>query len=246
MDTEERIDQVEELQEILIDSVKAYGNAGRYSRLRRDLLQSSRIRPKLPDFVTDCRTLEHAHNRVTKEAKSLKLSAREYIWTAFQDLFDVLERELIDPADFEITGTIESLDSGQILGAWKKALDRRSSDPEGAITMARSLLESVCKHLLEEMEKSHDRKDDLPALYHNVAEELHLSPSQHSEEIFSRILGSAQQVVEGLGAVRNRHSDAHGNSDGAGRPSGRHAELAVNLAGSTAAFLVKTYRANTE
>jgi hypothetical protein len=121
-----------------------------------------------------------------------------------------------------------------------------TSDPEGAVTMARTLLESTCKHLLDEMGTPYNQQDDLPTLYHNVAEELNLSPSQHSEEIFSRILGSAQQIVEGLGAVRNRHSDAHGNSDATGRPSERHAELAVNLAGSTAAFLVKTYRANAE
>jgi hypothetical protein len=173
------------------------------------------------------------------------LSERKYIWTTFKEPLDVLEQELISPADFEITGVLQSLGSAQIEGAWKKALDRRSSDPQGAITMARNLLESVCKHLLEDLGKPYNRKADLPSLYHSVAEELNLSPSQHSKEIFSRILGSAQQVVEGLGAIRNRHSDAHGDSTARSKPVERHAELAVNLAGSTAAFLVKTYRSNT-
>jgi len=244
VDIKERIEQVEELQEIVIDEIKAHGDPDRYSNVRRDLIQSPRVRPKLPDFVRDCRTLEHAHNRLITEAKSKEMGYREYVWASFQDLFDVLEREFISPADFEITGTLNSLDSTQIGNAWKKALDRRSSDPEGAITMARSLLESVCKHLLDEMGTPYDQKADLPTLYSSAAEDLYLSPSQHTEEIFSRILGSTQQVVEGLGAVRNRHSDAHGNNTAAGRPVARHAELAVNLAGSTASFLVQTYRSN--
>jgi hypothetical protein len=250
VDVEQLIEQVEHLQKILIDRIH-YENRPdrdyeRYSKLRRSLIQSARVRSALPEFVLECRTLDHAHRRINNEAPRPEFSAREYVWESFKDLFDLLEQELIAPSDFEITETLESLDSNQIHGAWKKALDRRSSDPEGAVTMARTLLESTCKHLLEEMEKSYNRKDDLPTLYSNVAEELNLSPSQHTEEIFSRILGSAQQVVEGLGAVRNRHSDAHGDSSVTGRPSERHAELAVNLAGSTASFLVKTYRANTE
>ena len=34
---------------------------------------------------------------------------------------------------------------------WDKARARRQDDPEGAITAARSLLESVCKHILDEL-----------------------------------------------------------------------------------------------
>lgn len=248
MDTEERLDQIEELQDLLVKHIDDLnGSEDRYSELRRILIRSARVKSALPDFVVECRSLGHAYRRIKDEAAlSRKNEYRRVVWEGFKESLDILEMDLIGPSDFEINGTLESLNSGQIQGAWKKALDRRASDPEGAVTMARTLLESTCKHLLDEMRKSYDRKDDLPSLYNSVAEELNLSPSQHSEEIFSRILGSAQQIVEGLGAVRNRHSDAHGNSDATGRPSERHAELAVNLAGSTAAFLVKTYRTNTE
>lgn len=251
MNVEERIEQVENLQKILIDRIRYESipeqDHNRYSQLRRSLIQSPRIRPALPGFIVDCRSLDHAYSRIREQLGFHSGNERrKYVWRSMQEPLDLLERELIAPADFELTGTLESLDSDQIHGAWKKALDRRSSDPEGAVTMARTLLESTCKHLLDEMEKCYDRKDNLPTLYSSVAEELRLSPSQHTEEIFSRILGSAQQVVEGLGAVRNRHSDAHGNSSTAGQPSERHAELAVNLAGSTASFLVKTYRSNKE
>jgi hypothetical protein len=65
------------------------------------------------------------------------------------------------------------------------------------------------------------------------------------EEVFKRILGGATNVVENLGSLRNKIGDAHGK----GRPVAvlpRHAQLAVNLAGTIATFLVETWLAREE
>jgi hypothetical protein len=48
--------------------------------------------------------------------------------------------------------------------------------------------------------------------------------------------------VEGLGAIRNKLSDAHGTGKNSFKPKERHAELAVNLAGTMSMFLIKTYQ----
>ncbi|WP_407867158.1 abortive infection family protein [Phyllobacterium phragmitis] len=69
-----------------------------------------------------------------------------------------------------------------------------------------------------------------------------MAPDQHTEDIFKRILGGCQTVVEGLGAIRNKLSDAHGRGPKPARATGRHAALAVNLAGAVAMFLVETAR----
>ena len=71
--------------------------------------------------------------------------------------------------------------------AWKKALDRRTSDPEGAITAAKTLLETVCKHIIDEVGKTYGDNDDLPKLYHIAAECLNLAPTQHTEPVFKSI-----------------------------------------------------------
>ena len=78
-----------------------------------------------------------------------------------------------------------------------------------------------------------------------AAKVLNIAPSQHSEPIFKQILGGCTAVVEGLGALRNRLSDAHGQGKRPVRPAARHAELAVNLAGAMATFLVTTHAAKT-
>ncbi|WP_208453436.1 abortive infection family protein, partial [Burkholderia gladioli] len=114
------------------------------------------------------------------------------------------------------------------------------SDPEGAITSARTLLESVCKHILDELFVGYGEAPDLNKLYGLTAKALNLSPSQHTEPVFKQILGGCTSVVEGLGAVRNRLSDSHGKGKVAAKPAARHAELAVNLSGSVALFLLAT------
>jgi hypothetical protein len=63
------------------------------------------------------------------------------------------------------------------------------------------------------------------------------------EPVFKQILGGCTAVVEGLGALRNRLGDAHGGGIRRVRPLPRHAQLAVNLAGSMTSFLVATWEA---
>jgi uncharacterized protein YfkK (UPF0435 family) len=135
------------------------------------------------------------------------------------------------------------VDALHVAAAWQMALESRASDPTGAITSAGTLIETVCKHILDEQKVNYSDSDDLPTLYRLTADSLNLSPSQHTEQIFCQILGGCQTVVEGLGAMRNRHSDADGTGPSGVRPAPRHAELAVNLAGTMATFLLATWEA---
>ena len=159
--------------------------------------------------------------------------------------FDFLNQTLT-PSDATASAILSRIDAGHVSDAWQKALDRRAVDPEGAITVARSLLETVCKFILDEEHVTYSDTMDLPGLYQLTANKLRLAPSQHTEQIFKRVLGSCQSVVEGLGSLRNKLSDSHGKSKQAVKPAARHAELAVNLAGTMATFLVATWEARKE
>ena len=102
-------------------------------------------------------------------------------------------------------------------------------------------METVCKHILDDERVQYSEEADLTKLYKTVAAQLNLAPSQHSEQIFKQILGGCMAVVEGLGALRNKLSDSHSKGGLPVRPESRHAELAVNLAGGMATFLVETW-----
>lgn len=80
-----------------------------------------------------------------------------------------------------------------------------------------------------------------------TAKQLNLAPEQHNEQIFKQILGGCSGIVNGLGLLRNKLGDAHGHGPRMVKPQARHAELAVNLSGSMALFLVSTFEhKNTE
>lgn len=145
------------------------------------------------------------------------------------------------PADEAVAEILASLDEAMVHAAWTKALDRRATDPEGAITSARTLLETVCKNILDDLGQDY-RDADLPKLWALCAERLSLAPAQYAETTFKAILGNCQSIVNNLATIRNRLSDAHGQGRRPVKPKPRHAELAVNLAGTMAAFLVATWR----
>jgi|SRR5579859_3158847 len=210
-----------------------------YRELRRKLLAVPRLKLYLPAFLRSCRDLgDFWHHRLSIAGAE---SAEVYIRVSLEPLLAFLENDLFAPSDPTTADTITTFTPDHIRETWRKALERRLSDPEAAITSARTLLESVCKFILDEQGQTYEDSADLPKLYRLTATQLNLAPDQHTEDIFKRILGGCQTIAEGLGALRNRLSDAHGKGRLPVKPSVRHATLAVNLAGTMAAFLIETY-----
>lgn len=170
---------------------------------------------------------------------------RKHISAEFQPLLDYLQQSGA-PADADVASILSRYDGEGVRLAWDKALSRRQSDPEGAITAARTLLEEVCKHILDDAGETYEDKWDLPRLYSMASQQMNLAPSQHSEEVFKKILGGCQSVIENLGGLRNKIGDAHAGGRKRVKPAERHAALAVNLAGSMAMFLIETWESRSD
>jgi hypothetical protein len=211
-----------------------------YEHLRREFMQDSATKPLLPVFVRTCRTL-NAFWPFIKEQAGTYAERRLIISNAFTPLIEFLEGKNNVPGDATVSEVLETFDPEGVHAVWSKALDRRNADPEGAITVARTLLETVCKRILDAMSVTYTDKEDLPKLYSLAAKSLNLGPDQHTEEPIKAILGGAINLVNGIGTLRNRLSDSHGRGRKSIKASPRHASLAVNTAGAVAAFLVETY-----
>lgn len=216
-----------------------------YKAGRAFILAQTEFAHLVPRFVKMHRSVGEFWQFIKFKFPSYQLR-RDYLWNEFRPLLDYLEAGGNAPADHIVSAAIDKYDAEHIKAAWTKALERRETDPEGAITSARTLLETVCKHILEETQTEHADAPDLNKLYSLTAKALNLSPSQHTEPVFRQILGGCTAVVEGLGAVRNRLSDSHGKGKVSAKPAPRHAELAVNLAGSVALFLLATFEQRQE
>jgi hypothetical protein len=234
------IDDVLAFQSLLISqATEGVEDDAEYRRLRQNLLELASVKDLVPQFVKVNRTVDQFWEFIKHKFRSYK-ERRDFIYTSFQPILGRLEDS---PAPRrEVQEVLEAVDSEAIVAAWNKALDRRANDPYGATTSARTLLETVCKHILDEGGVAYASGDDLPKLYNLTCQQLNLAPSQHAEDVFKRILGGCTSVVEGLGALRNRLGDAHGQGRRPVRPAPRHAGLAVNLAGSMAMFLIETWK----
>lgn len=242
----ELLEQAETLQILLVS--RATGGVesdAEYRQLRQVFLSDRGLEVLLPAFVRTCRSLDQFWQFI-KFKFSTYAERRDYLWDAFRPLLEHLERGGIHPSDEAVSAVLEEFDAAHVNAIWSKAMDRRQTDPEGAITAARTLLESVCKHVLDDLSITYDDGADLPKLYKTTAEALTLAPSQHTEQVFRQILGGCTSVVSGLGSLRNKLSDAHGKGRVPVKPGARHAELAVNLAGAMASFLVATWEARRE
>lgn len=241
-------EQIESLQNVMV--ARATGVTGpsdnaQYGQLRQALIADGKIEPLLPSFVRTSRTLDQFWPFIQAKFATYA-ERRQFIWEEFRPVLDHLDGVGAAPSDAGVTLALTKFDSAHVQVAWQKALERRASDPEGAITSARTLLESVCKHILDVSGVSYEDSADMNKLYRLTAEQLNIAPNQHTEQIFKQILGGCTAVVEGLGALRNRLSDAHGKGKAAVKPAARHAELAVNLAGSMAMFLLATWDARND
>jgi Abortive infection C-terminus len=212
----------------------------------RQRVMSDPIGAKLaPECVRVCREPNNVWTYIKGQQPELPTyqSRRDFLHGEFEPLLAALERFDGSPLDDIVDDALDELDSTSVTAAWSKAAERRATDPTGAITAARTLLESVCKTILDDAGETYTGKDDLPALYRKAAEALTLAPTDYSDEQIRRILGGATTVVEGVGSLRNRHGDAHGEGRTTYRLGERHATLVVNMAGAMALFLVQTFEA---
>lgn len=238
MESMSRYETVLAFQNLLISIATGGSDDGSYVLLRKRLLDDAVVGQRLPSYAKVCRDAAQFWSFIKRTERYQP--RRELIWRGFQPILDFLEGGA--PPDEAISDALKSLDAESVQRHWQRALDRRATDPEAALTSARTLLESTCKHILDDAGVGYEETDDLPKLYKSTARTLNLAPDQHTEQIFKQILGGCQTVVEGLGAMRSKLSDAHGRGRRGARPADRHAELAVNLAGAMATFLVRTWQ----
>lgn len=235
-------EKAEYLQRILTNHATQDGpsNDEHYRALRKRFLDRADTQEHIPSWVRTNSDLQQFWQFI-KHKFSTYRERREFIWSEFRPLLDYLEGLAISPLEEEAEGGLAALDSGYVVSIWQKALARRDTDPDGAITSARSLLEAVLKHVLDECGVEYDRSSELHELYKAVSGLLSLDCEQHEEVLYRKVLGGCSSIVSGIGELRNRVGDAHGQGRHPYRPDPRHAELAVNLAGAMCLFIVRTY-----
>jgi Abortive infection C-terminus len=114
------------------------------------------------------------------------------------------------PVAAVVAAAADTLNWASVNRDWQRALERVAAEPAAAITAARSLLESVCIHILRERDLVARRDGDLQALYRDAARMLSVAPDQHTEPILRQVLGGCATIANGMAGMRNALGDAHG------------------------------------
>ena len=239
--TQQLLEDIESLKHILM--ARATGeraDEGKYQLLRNRLTNNTLVKDKLPSFVRTCGSL-HEFWTVIQDQIRTYAKRRSYIAEQFEEVVTFLEQHVATSGDAPFSQLLSIVDAPHVAAAWQTALEKQESDPAAAISSAMTLIETVCKHILNGLKVSYSETDDLSTLYRLTADTLNLFPSQHTEPVFQQILGGCLDVVEGLGTMQDRRTDADGAEVRGFHPAPRHAELAVNLAGSMATFLLATW-----
>jgi Abortive infection C-terminus len=235
--------ELEQLQNNLIAHATGGGADGlEYVKLRAKLLREPVVKDLLPDFVHKYRDLGQFWGWIKYHLGTYR-ERRDLIWQAFRPTFEAVEKGLTGPVHAVASETLAKLDAQHVADTWHKVMTRIGDDPEGAITAARTLVESVCKLILDHLSISYDNDGDLGKLFKTTARSLKLAVDQHDEQVFKQILTGMGSVVSGFASLRNSLGDAHGKGKKPVRPAPRHAQLVVNIAGTMATFLVDTFEA---
>lgn len=123
------------------------------------------------------------------------------------------------------------------------------SDPTNAIGMAKELIESCCKTILDEKGISYTKDDDVPQLASKAMDSLNLlpanvQPTDRGADAIKAVLGNLRAIPTKLAEIRNPFGSGHGKSASYQGLEIRHAKLAVGSSITFVDFIWNTYEAN--
>lgn len=230
--------KVRNLEDFLIGVGRGNKDDSRFAQLLEPLLAIPDVRKLLPEILVKNTRIAAYWPEIQKVGTYKERDA--FIHQQFRPLVEHLQSRKVVMAHSVV------ISEKHINDQWQKALGRVHRDPEGAITSARTLIETVCKHILDSAGQPFDDNGDVARLYKTAAKSLNLSPDQHAATNFKQILSGASAIVDGLAGLRNTLGDAHGKSHSTGKPAARHAELAVNISGAMSQFLLQTFNSRNQ
>lgn len=120
------------------------------------------------------------------------------------------------------------------------------SDPTNAIGMAKELIESCCKTILDELNIAYTKDDDVPQLASKTMDVLNLlpanvNPNDRGADAIKAVLGNLRAIPTKLAEIRNPFGSGHGKSASYQGLEIRHAKLAVGSSITFVDFIWSTY-----
>lgn len=189
-------------------------------------------------------------DKLSKEDKTEIFEALRLIYPLRDSEPEITEIIYYPDFDIDVTELIETKELERISFDYIHEQVRKCNakiadkDFDGAVTNARTLIESICLFILESKTKQKQSYDgNLIKLYKSVAALLKMSPGDYNDDNLKQILSGVFSIINGVSGLRNSFSDSHGSapSTQSYRIDERHAILTVNLAKTITEYLFLSY-----
>lgn len=155
-------------------------------------------------------------------------------------------------ARFQMVGTRAAVLDGPIAEAIEQQIhaieNALESVPDFAFDLSKTLVESMCKTVLEDLGQPANPKWDCPQLLRETMNRLALLPRGHpggkdARDCVEKTIRGMLQTIQGLCELRNKHGLAsHGRDVQAARMDLRQATLAAQAADTIVSFLYRIHR----
>lgn len=125
-------------------------------------------------------------------------------------------------------------------------LSLRSSNPTQAIGLAKELIESCCKTILDDFGIAYDGNDNVSQLTKKTMDVLNLLPENvqatvQEEDAIKSVLGNLRAIPTKLAEIRNPFGSGHGKSASFQGLEARHAQLAIGSSITFVDFIWSTF-----
>lgn len=122
----------------------------------------------------------------------------------------------------------------------------QSTNPTNTIGLAKELIESCCKTILDELGIEWSKNDDVPQLTNKAMGALNVLPANIQKtdqgvDAIKAVLGNLRAIPTKLAEIRNPFGSGHGKSASFQGLEERHVKLAVGSSITIVDFIWSTY-----
>lgn len=135
--------------------------------------------------------------------------------------------------------TSEAFKNKEITDDFRRATESIESDPPDSITASCSMVEGVCKYILQELGATLPPEQTIRPLVHKVLEVLDLTPETQEDEDLRRVCGGLLNIAQRIGSLRTKYGDAHNSGPNGSIVIATYARLALGSALVLASFLIE-------
>lgn len=200
---------------------------------------------KVPIYIRNCRTIDEAVDSALEEGRRNNAERAEvvnFVSRGLNQFIDYIEEKQISVEIKHIEMKLpEDLTYESIVDTLSKCESRiESEDYPGAITSAKTLVEGVCKEILNDFPEVEVPKTvTLPQLFSKLRKKISLDPKDDKlDKELKEVISGLINVVSGISQIRNKYGDAHASVIPLKE---HHALVVVNAAKTVVTFLFGTY-----